>query len=304
MGSGRQAAQNISFQDSQRGVRLDSRQDRLEVKEEARCETEAAALAETQSGAPAVTARRLGDFSVVDEAGSPEPLESSLYSQKPLFLCGVVYPRDGPATKDTGRRVERVGPLRAFSLALAGKEAGVVVATAAATYTLSRPSAVYRKHFGHLAEQAALVLEVHHALSPAHGGTTAATLEEVIARLARTKVVKGYATAREGLLVNGKFVLAQLAAADAAGGAAAPQLAATGFAAALGSAVQEFRYEGAQRGAGNPGGIVIARDGGAAARAASKGKAAAAAADGGQMDADEEFARQMQAKIDNEMRNK
>jgi hypothetical protein len=246
------------------------------------------------SAPPAAPTRRLGDFSVADEAGSAEPLECIVYSKRPLFISGVVYPRHGHADKDTGRRLERFGPLRSFSLDLAGKEAGVVVTTAAASYTLIRPSTAYRKHFEHLAGQAALTMEVHRVLSPAHGGTTAATLEEVVARLARTKVVKGYSTAREGLLVNGKFVLTHLAATGTTG-APAPRREAAGFAAALEAAVQESRCEGAPRGGGgNPEETDTAHDG----RAADRGKAPAT--DGGQMDADEQFARQLQAKIDNE----
>lgn len=54
------------------------------------------------------------------------------------------------------------------------------------------------------------LLQVFHALSTASGGSPAASLEEVVARLARSKLARGYPSAREALLVNGKFILAQV----------------------------------------------------------------------------------------------
>ena len=56
-----------------------------------------------------------------------------------------------------------------------------------------------------------------HALTPASGGSSGATLEEVVARLARSKLAKGYPSAREALLVNGKFLLAQVRGAGRGG---------------------------------------------------------------------------------------
>lgn len=131
----------------------------------------------------ALQLRRLGDFSVVDEAGIAEPVESVDYSKSKLFLsggcrcplllacslraarlrmaaccfelaswsqplslppqppwhvasrtmfahfpvpssppAGVVYPKDGPTNKQTGRRCERFGPLESFTLDLSDKK--------------------------------------------------------------------------------------------------------------------------------------------------------------------------------------
>ncbi len=39
--------------------------------------------------------------------------------------AGVVYPKEGATNKETGRRVEKVGPLKGFSLDLSGKVAQV-----------------------------------------------------------------------------------------------------------------------------------------------------------------------------------
>lgn len=52
--------------------------------------------------------------------------------------------------------------------------------------------------------------QVFHALSTSSGGNPAATFDEVVARLARSKAAKGFPSAREALMVNGKFLLAQV----------------------------------------------------------------------------------------------
>jgi hypothetical protein len=50
------------------------------------------------------------------------------------------------------------------------------------------------------------------AIDPELGGSASASLDAVVAKLARAKAGKGYATAREALLLNGRFVLAQVCA--------------------------------------------------------------------------------------------
>ena len=62
------------------------------------------------------------------------------------------------------------------------------------------------------------------AVDPALGGNAAATLDEVVSRVARQKsVYKGYGSAREAVLLYGRFILQQLTAVEEArrGGAAA-----------------------------------------------------------------------------------
>ncbi len=51
-------------------------------------------------------------------------------------------------------------------------------------------------------------------LDPAQGGSLGASLDHVVAKLARGRAAKVYGSAREALLLNGRFVLEQLAAAD------------------------------------------------------------------------------------------
>jgi len=303
VGSGRRAAQNLAF--VEKAVRV-SNADKLFIKEEAKCETEKEALLHTEAGMPSIKARRLGDCSVADEDGHLAPIESVVFSQKPLFISGVIYPSQGAVTKETGRRVERFGPLRSFCVDTSGKEASVVVTTDAGSYTVLKPSVAYKKVFSNLAGQSDIFYEVFQALSPQHGGSAFATLEEVVARLARAKATKGFANPREGLLLNGRFVLAQLARVDESTGSKAVKFGETDFAKALSQALADFTYVGAQGQVAANGGIVIRDPAEMKVQAVfeGKGKGRAEPEADAQMEADAELARQLQAKIDAEMRSK
>lgn len=57
---------------------------------------------------------------------------------------------------------------------------------------------------------AVLCCVVKQAVEPAFGGSSSASLDAVVAKLTRAKAGKGYHTAREALLLNGRFVLAQV----------------------------------------------------------------------------------------------
>lgn len=305
VGSGRQAAQNISFKDKR--VQLQSKEDLVAIKEEARCDSEADALKETEAGAGwSNKQRRLGDFSVADEAGIAAPVEGVEYTKSQLFLTGVVYPKEGPTNKETGRRVEKFGPLESFSLDFSDKKGVQVIAsTKEGQYLLTKPATAYKKVYAPLAEKAAIAFEIHNALSPQLGGSAFASLEEIVARLARAKVCKGYPSAREGLLVNARFLLAQFEKLDAASGHKALKFLETDFGKSLAKEAKDYKYVGLQKANG---GIVIRDVEAEAAAAAAKGKGKGKAAVGGeedrQMEADEEFARQLQAKMDAETRAK
>lgn len=269
----------------------------VEIKDSAKCDSETTALFETAAAMPSLKTRRIGDFIVVDKAGVSEPIEALQFSQKELFLSGIIYPAQGPTTKESGRRVELIGPLHSFSLNCSGKAVAVSLHTDAATYITVRPAASYKKVFSNLSGQADITFEVVQALMPQHGGNMQASLEEVIARLARTKTVKGFNTPREGLLLNGKFLLAQLSKVEVGGTSkgAASKLSDTAFAKALTEALKDFKYVGTQ---GANAGIVIARDPKDKMAAGKQQQASEADA---QMEADIEFARQLQAKMDVEV---
>jgi hypothetical protein len=53
------------------------------------------------------------------------------------------------------------------------------------------------------------------AVEPSFGGSSSASLDAVVAKLTRAKAGKGYHSAREALLLNGRFVLAQVRSATA-----------------------------------------------------------------------------------------
>lgn len=59
------------------------------------------------------------------------------------------------------------------------------------------------------------------AVDPDLGGNLTAALDAVVAKLARAKAGKGYSSTREALLLNGRFVLGQLAAHEQRKGGAA-----------------------------------------------------------------------------------
>lgn len=319
VGSGRQAAQNLTFQEKL--VRLDHKDDKLVIKEEIKCKTEKEALLETEAAMPSIKVRRLNDFAITDGKGNHEPIENLQFSAahdistsngstiaSDLYISGVIFPAEGTINKAMGRRVEKIGPLTSFSIDVSsGTSAIVQLTTIAATYSLLRPATSYKKHFSNLSGQAEIFYEIHQALDSHGGGSAFATLEEVIARLARSKATKGFATPREGLLLNGKFVLNQLARLDEKSGGKAVKFAETEFFKALSKAVQEYKYVGAQGYSlvGNSG--IVIRD----VESIESGKALEKKANGGikgedaeMVDADEEFARQLQAKMDAEARGR
>lgn len=289
----------------------------------------------TVSSSPG-TIRRLGDFALVDASGEPQPIETMHLSKAPLFLTGVVYPRDGETNKDTGVRIAAadtddnnkkqkntstmIGPVTKCSLQLTavdGNSASVCFHTDSATYTcLRRPATAFKKLFSHFLESVDITNEVYQALCPACGGSPAASLEEVVAKLARAKTVKSYASPRDGLMLCGKFVLSQLITLDNRGSQDNVRYSDSSFAEALFKEVTQYRYVSAAERATT--GINIQTDAEAAKRAAETAAAAMAAAaaaadDKGKgrasvippssfllADADDQLAHQHQAKMDKE----
>lgn len=65
----------------------------------------------------------------------------------------------------------------------------VRVTTAKAVYTLGKAAAAYRTIFEHLCEAVAVAVHCHMALTASAGGNPQASLSEVIAKLARAKVL-------------------------------------------------------------------------------------------------------------------
>lgn len=64
----------------------------------------------------------------------------------------------------------------------------VLIKTSTALYELVRPATKYRKSHANLAEMLELARGVYTALSPEAGGSMSASMDEVVAKLARQKV--------------------------------------------------------------------------------------------------------------------
>lgn len=135
-----------------------------------------------------------------------------------------MYPADGKIAKDKGRRVQKIGPVTAWSINFAAQApevhtsgplhllftlflrasspattqmqtvravvcpVQVRVTTAKGVYTLGKAAASYRAIFEHLSEAAAVTLHSYVALTASTGGNSQASLSEVVAKLARAKV--------------------------------------------------------------------------------------------------------------------
>ena len=282
--------QNHDFDESKgTSVRL-SKSDRLEVVPDTVCKSEKEALLQTQAGLPSVQERRIHDFCVVDSKGNLEPLESLSFARpRSLKISGLIYPRDGAMTKASGRRVAKFGPIQSYSVGLNGPSVVIRIDTKLATYVAMRPNASYRKSFENLSDQAEIAFEVFKALNPSSGGNINSRFEEVIARLARTKVTKKFSSTREGLLINGRFVLEQLRKAGAEAGGCMKNVAECEFYKALEFESQNYTYVGTQRGT-EANRVVIKADSDASNHQVDA-----------QALADQQLAMQLQAKLDREM---
>ena len=157
----------------------------------------------------------------MDSKGNGEPLESLAFLQqqkKKVFLSGVVYPQNTRETsiqKEQGRRVKKpFGPIVGYAVDL--KSNCITIQTAKASYTVLRPAQGYKKWFDHLVGQVSIASDVYTAISSSDDVQNI-HMDHIIAHLARSKVcTKEYASSREGLLVNGSFVLEHLKATNEA----------------------------------------------------------------------------------------
>ena len=137
-----------------------------------------------------------------------------MQQKKKVFLSGVVYPqqmRETSIQKEQGRRVKKpFGPVVGYSVDL--KSNRVTIQTDKASYAVLRPAQGYKKWFDHLVGQVSIASDVYAAISSSDDVQNM-HMDHIIAHLARSKVcTKEYASSREGLLVNGAFVLEHLKA--------------------------------------------------------------------------------------------
>jgi hypothetical protein len=93
------------------------------------------------------------------------PSHSRPPPRHPRAAPGAVYAEEGALVKANGRRVERIGPIKAWSMtpatgAAAAAGPAIRITTSMGCYTLSRPLAAYKKLWAELQAQAALTAEV------------------------------------------------------------------------------------------------------------------------------------------------
>ncbi|GAX75038.1 hypothetical protein CEUSTIGMA_g2482.t1 [Chlamydomonas eustigma] len=291
VGSGRQAAQGKKYKEKGAGRSM-AKDDMLVVIEEQECETEAAALEQTSgSGAK----RRLVDFSIKGQDGLPLGVDRISFAPGQIMVSGVVYPEDGDLIKSRGRRVVEFGPVKDWKIIYSGSGTGVQIKTSLALYELSRPAQRYRKAFSDLQEQLEISGVVYSALSSDQGGAITATLDEVVAKMARAKVGRGYGSTRDALLLNGKFILQQLKVMSEQQLSKSAKTAVSFHTAPFATALEAEVAKGFNVGPGiMTNGIRIMDSSTEAEEAAEQDQAGPGDA---MMQADEEFARKLQAKM-------
>ncbi len=99
-----------------------------------------------------------------------------------------MYPEDGDMAKANGRRVVKFGPVKEWKVLYTSSGTQVQIKTHLGLYELSRPAQKYRKTFADLQEQLEIAHAVYNSLCSDNGGSATASMDEVVAKMARTKV--------------------------------------------------------------------------------------------------------------------
>ncbi|KAK9839549.1 hypothetical protein WJX84_009779 [Apatococcus fuscideae] len=200
-------------------------------------EAEAIQALSEANGAPSPTSSqvfRLLDFSITDGHGDLCPTERLNFAEDRSFLLsGTIFAAEGKLTRANGQTVKSFGPVLRNTVDYSRPEAQVHLHTEQAVYTCVRPSIAYKQLYSRFAESVDICNEVFKALHPSHQGSPQASLDEIVARLIRCKAGKSYSTPREALLLNGKFVIAQLSNIDAISASSKIRLAQTPFVASM-----------------------------------------------------------------------
>ncbi|DBB09374.1 TPA: hypothetical protein ACH3X3_007949 [Trebouxia sp. C0006] len=282
VGSGRQAAQGVEYKEK---ASLSLPDSKVLKKEEHIAADEIQALDKTKSEGEGP--RRLTDFQLTNEQGEKQGVES-INIDNSMYITGCIHAATGPMKRESAWKVAKFGPVTAWSLNCDANAVQVLVATNNSEYQLVRPAASYKKIYNDTLEQAEILYEVCHALHPKYGGRPDAELSEVAAKLSRAKVGKSYSSAKEAIIMTGNFLLEQLQMLDnAAGGKATFAFGATAFATSLITEVNSLRSH-------NPnGGISITER-----SATTVEERPSLNAEEKQQQADADYARQLQAKLD------
>ena len=208
VGSGRKAAQGAVYRT--RASRTGDKEDKIYVQEEKTCKDEKQALEETQTvDGMTDRSRKLSQMVVHDKQGHPQPLQSLEYANEELYFTAAIYPNKGGWNKEKGRKVECAGPIKSYKIGgMDTEEAEVRLCTALGEYICSKPATSYKAMHKDLLEQATLYHATVRALSPRYGGNISASFDEVVSSLVRSHAVPGGVNATRLALANSyKFIL-------------------------------------------------------------------------------------------------
>ena len=155
VGSGRAAAQGVTYVDAPALPRGRASDDVVELKGAARADSEAAAIALLGAGGEPGGAFAAFDLSVFSPTGDRAHLHTAPFADPPLTVAALVA--RSAAERATGLAVSEIGPVTSFRAVLSsGAPPAIVFTTAAATYVVHKPAAAYKKTFGHVVEMVSL----------------------------------------------------------------------------------------------------------------------------------------------------
>eukprot|EP01024_Parvocaulis_polyphysoides_P013492 TRINITY_DN15273_c0_g1_i2.p2 TRINITY_DN15273_c0_g1~~TRINITY_DN15273_c0_g1_i2.p2 ORF type:complete len:363 (+),score=49.70 TRINITY_DN15273_c0_g1_i2:80-1168(+) len=163
----------------------------VEIKEEQTAQTEAEALEVTKSD---VFRRRLFNLSVEDHQGNSQPVQRfdlRKDKEEQWFIKGSIACGDtkGDNKNQTCMVKEKFGPIESWKVDYTKSTPEIVLQTRLAEYSCQKAESQYRKDFSFLKEQVDLAAAVYRMLDSRSGGSLDVTLEQAVAKIARTKVI-------------------------------------------------------------------------------------------------------------------
>ncbi|KAF1899167.1 hypothetical protein Lal_00019289 [Lupinus albus] len=165
--------------------------------------------------------RRLTDFILHDENGTPQPLE--VLEVNDLYITGVILPLEGSADKkkekEKGIRCGGFGRIETWDIS--GYEEGspvIWLSTDVADYDCLKPAPGYKKIYDHFFEKARACIEVYKKLAKSAGGDPDISIDELLAGLARSmigsKSFSGTTSVKDFVISQGQFIYKQLIGLD------------------------------------------------------------------------------------------
>eukprot|EP01025_Chloroclados_australasicus_P039563 TRINITY_DN4101_c0_g1_i3.p1 TRINITY_DN4101_c0_g1~~TRINITY_DN4101_c0_g1_i3.p1 ORF type:complete len:1149 (-),score=154.77 TRINITY_DN4101_c0_g1_i3:63-3509(-) len=204
--------ENIDVSSKERKQQM--KNDTIGVKQHKNVKSESEALENTKSN---YFRRRLVDFAVVDSKDVNQQIQrfdlKSDVEEKWFIKGSVIKGGSSPNSKEEAFTVEsRFGPVESWKVDYSTQPmAEVVLTTKLGEYVCYKPAANYRKDFQFLKEQVELAYTIFGLLDSNKGGSLDLSLEQATAKLARTKVWKNkYTTPMIAILSNANFLVGQL----------------------------------------------------------------------------------------------